>query len=321
MDEFTLIETLIAPRAGQRDDVLLGIGDDGAIVRAPPGEDLVIVADTIVEAVHFPRNFPASEVGYRALAVNLSDVAAMGAEPRWATLGLTMPRSDPDWLRAFVGGLVAAGAAHGIQLVGGDTTRGPLTVTVQVVGTVPAGQALVRHGARPGDRVWVTGTLGDAAAGLTLAMRATGSPLSAGETFLRERFARPTPRVAVGQALRGVATSCIDISDGLVADLGHIARRSGCDAVVFAASLPLSDALRDLDDVYVAHELALTGGDDYELCFTVPMAAEATLRARLAALGERATCVGEIRTGPGTVTVLDAGGEPRAPARGGYRHF
>jgi len=321
VDEFTLIERLIAPHAGRRDDVLLGIGDDGALVRPPPGEDLLVVADTIVEAVHFPHELPPSDVGYRALAVNLSDIAAMGGTPRWATLALTMPVSHPEWLRAFMAGFGAAGAAHRVQLVGGDTTRGPLTVTVQLIGSVPAGQALVRHGARPGDRVWVSGTLGDAAAGLPVAAAAAGSPPSGPASFLRERFARPTPRVALGRALRGLATSCIDVSDGLVADLGHIARRSHCDIVVAAASLPLSDALRAVHDDGAARELALTGGDDYELCFTVPPAAEASLRARLAELGEHATCIGEVQEGSGQVVVLDARGDPVIPVRGGYRHF
>jgi thiamine-monophosphate kinase len=315
VNEFELIYELIAPHAGARDDVLLGIGDDGAVVAPPPGESLVIVVDTVVAGRHFPPDLPAADIGYRVAAVNLSDIAAMAATPLWATLALTIPTADPDWVREFVHGLSAALLPAGTALVGGDTTRGPLSASVQIVGSLPPGTALTRHGARPGDLVCVSGTLGDAAAGLAL-WPPGPHPASARETLL-ERFRRPQPRLALGQRLRGLASSCIDVSDGLLAEAGHLARRSGCRLVLEAARLPLSAALRAVFPEREALEFALTGGDDYELCFTLPSSA-------LAALTDPGlppiTPIGRVETGSG-VDVLGPDGAPMARARPGFDHF
>lgn len=318
MDEFSLIAQLIAPVAGQRPDVCLGIGDDGAIVRPPPGEALVLVLDTLVEGVHFPRDFPPADIGFRTAATNLSDLAAMGATPLWATLGLTLPQPDVAWVRDFMAGLQAAFHPHGVQLVGGDTTRGPLCLSLQLTGAVPESLAIRRDGARAGDRLFVSGTLGDAAAGL--ACLSAPEPVTAATHFLRERFARPTARVGLGKALRGLATSGIDISDGLLADLGHLLARSGCGAELRIDQLPLSAALSATLDAESALHHALVGGDDYELCFTLPAD---TSEAALAALRQHCavTEIGCITAEAGTLRLADAAGPVAMPTDTGYRHF
>lgn len=265
MDEFDLIERYFAGR-GAGDDVVVGVGDDGAVLSVPKDRDLVVVVDTLVEDVHFPASLGAADLGYRAVAVNLSDIAAMGAEPRWMTLALTLRTAEPDWLEAFSAGLGDAAAAHGVALVGGDTTSGDqVVVSVQVGGYVEPGKALCRSGAAPGERVYVTGTVGDAAAGL--------ERLESGrESVLVARFRRPSPRVACGRALVGIASAAIDVSDGLYADLGKLAAASGVGAEIDLARLPLSDALEADCDVDAQRRFALNGGDDYELCFTAASA-------------------------------------------------
>lgn len=315
MDEFALIEKVLKPIAGSRDDVVLGIGDDGAVVQPSPGEELVVVADTIVAGVHFPPELAAADIGYRAVAVNLSDIAAMGAEPRWATLALTIPDSEESWLREFARGLHDALAAVEVALIGGDTTRGPLTVTVQIIGSVPRGKALTRDGARPGDTIYVSGTLGDAAAGLAILQR--GGPKTAAEQVLVSRFKRPTPRIALGQALRGIATSCIDISDGLLADLQHIAHRSGCGARIHADLLPLGPELLAGTDARSALHWAAAGGDDYELCFTIPNDGCPEILRHLAPWHR----IGAMTSVAGEVALLDHEDQPIILGRSGYRHF
>ena len=317
MDEFDLINQLIVPRAGTRNDVVLGIGDDGAIVRPPPGAELVVVADTLVRGVHFPLNMAAADIGYRAAAVNLSDIAAMGAEPRWATLALTLPTADRAWLGAFMQGLQEALAAAGVALIGGDTTAGPLTITVQIIGSVAPGAALTRHGAQPGDSVYVTGTLGDAAAGLRVMM--AGGASDPWASFLEARFKRPRARLEAGRLACGIASSCIDISDGLLADLGHLAQRSGCGAVIEAARLPLSPALRATYPPGAAQLLAATGGDDCELCFAVSPSRIAEFERLLAPVCALQS-IGVMERGTG-VRLLDANGAPIEVPSAGYRHF
>ena len=317
MDEFRLIDTLIAPRAVARPDVLLGIGDDAALVLPPQGEVLVLAIDTMVEGVHFLPGILPETLGYRLAAVNLSDLAAMGACPRWATLALTLPAVDPDWVRAFMSGLTSAFAPWQVALVGGDTTRGPLTLSLQLTGSVPSDAALTRHGACPGDQVFVSGTVGDAAAGLALAKADT--PREGSAVFLINRFERPEPRVALGLALRGTASACIDVSDGLLADLGHILDRSQCAARIELTHLPLSPALLAVANRETALEHALAGGDDYELCFTVPTRALASLEA-LREAGHIFTRIGEIVAGEG-LQLRDANGAAVVPRTGGYRHF
>ncbi|MFM7627681.1 MAG: thiamine-phosphate kinase, partial [Gammaproteobacteria bacterium] len=285
-----------------RADVVLGVGDDGALLRPPPGTDLVAVSDTLVEGVHFLVGSPAGSIGHRALAVNLSDIAAMGATPRWALLSLTLPQVEEAWLAGFARGFGALARAHGVALVGGDTTRGPMTLGVQVLGTVPTGEGLRRSGGRPGDALFVTGTPCDAAAGLALIMATAGAMADSGVAglrrdapadaleALRQRFLFPTPRIAEGEALRGLASACIDISDGLVGDLGKLAAASACAAVLDIDALPRSAALAAGFAPEAALRLICDGGDDYELLLAVPPAHIA----RVAAM-PGLTRIGELR--------------------------
>ncbi|HET7843384.1 MAG TPA: thiamine-phosphate kinase [Xanthomonadales bacterium] len=302
--EFQLIDLIARATARRRADVALGIGDDGAVLRVPRGRELVVAVDTLVAGVHFPRDTAPADVGWKSLAVNLSDLAAMGAEPAWATLALTLPEPDAQWVRAFARGFAALAKRHGVALVGGDTTRGPLCVTVQAHGFVPPRRALRRDGARAGDAVFVSGTLGDAAAGLAHPRVAP----------LRARLDRPTPRVALGLALRGVASAAIDVSDGLAADLGHVLDASGVGAALDVDAMPASNALRGA--VADLRALQLGGGDDYELCFTVP-AKRVDRVARIARdLRTPLTRIGTIERERG---LRDADG--RTLARSGYVHF
>lgn len=297
LGEFELIDRFFRDCGATRTDVVLGIGDDGALLRPPSGADLVAVSDTLVEGVHFPAGSPAESIGHRALAVNLSDIAAMGATPRWVLLSLTLPRVEEAWLAGFARGFGALARAHGVALVGGDTTRGPMTIGVQVLGTVPAGEGLRRSGGRPGDALFVTGTPGDAAAGLALIMAADGSAAGLRSDAsadaleaLRRRFLFPTPRIGEGESLRGLASACIDISDGLVGDLGKLAAASGCSAVLDLDALPRSAALAAGFTPEAALRSMLDGGDDYELLLAVPPAQVA----RVAAM-PGLTRIGELR--------------------------
>lgn len=254
--EFALIER-IRRRVAARDDVPLGIGDDAALLAVPPGHWLAVATDTLNDGVHFPADSHAADIGWKSLAVNLSDLAAMAAVPAWASLSLSLPRADDDWLEAFLDGFLALADAHGVALVGGDTTRGPLSVCVTVHGLVAAGQGLRRAGARVGDDVWVSGTLGDAAGALAQ-WRAGG----AADPALRVRLDRPTPRVALGRALQTIAHAAIDVSDGLLADLGHVCTASGVGAELELDALPASPALVSNFAVAARAGLQAGGGDD-----------------------------------------------------------
>lgn len=319
MAEFDLIDLIAQRCAVIRGDVRLGIGDDAAIVAVPPDQELVVCTDTLVAGVHFPRHTGAADIGWKSLAVNLSDLAAMGATPAWALLALTLPAADADFVAAFAEGFGELAAIHHVALIGGDTTSGPLSVTVTVHGLVPPGMALRRDGARPGDGVYVTGTLGDAAAGL----RAAGKGVAV-DTDVRAalvaRLDRPEPRVAAGAVLRGRASACIDVSDGLVADLGHVARRSGVAIDIEALHLPTSNALLAAFDDESRRALQLAGGDDYELAFTAGEADAHALMLDLARAGCAATRIGRVLEGSG-VRVLDAAGLPIALPRHGWEHF
>ena len=310
--EFDLIARIRA-RVATRADVVLGIGDDAALLAPPPGRQLVVTADTLNDGVHFPRGTSPADVGWKALAVNLSDLASMGAEPAWCTLSLSLPQSDPAWIEGFLDGFLDLAGQHGIALVGGDTTRGPLSIAVTAMGLVEPGRALRRDGARVGDEVWVTGTLGDAAGGLALLDR---EPVSA----LRARLDRPTPRVAAGRALAGIATACVDVSDGLLADLGHVCARSHVAAHLDVDALPASAALREAFGEADRIALQASGGDDYELCFTAPADAGADIDAVSAQLGLRFTRIGRIVAGEG-VHPVDAKSQPWSSPRRGYDHF
>ena len=319
VNEFELIDRYFKRGGVRRADVVIGIGDDGAVLKSRPDHELVVVTDTIVAGVHFPDVTAPADIGYRALAVNLSDLAAMGAEPAWCSLALTLPHADEEWLEGFAGGLLDLATRFDMQLIGGDTTRGPLCVTVTAHGWVPAGQALRRSGARPGDGVFVSGTPGDAAAGMRLVL-GKGRCEPGSEAVLVQRFLRPEPRVALGQFLRDIATSAIDVSDGLLADLNHILEASRTGAEVCVDRLPISPALRTCGNGDAAIECALAGGDDYELCFTVPAGREGLLRRWSAAEGVALTRIGHVVAAPG-LRLLDAGGQPLDRHISGYTHF
>lgn len=266
VDEFELIRRYF-DRAGNVDGVVVGVGDDGAVLEPTAGKQQVQVIDTLVEGVHYPKSFNPTDIGYRAVAVNLSDIAAMGATPRWMTLSLSMPTASEAWLGAFAEGLYTAATEFGVALVGGDTTSAPQVVTtVHISGEIDAGAALLRSGAQPGDTIYVTGTVGDAAAGLYGLLN--GEPVKR----LLSRFARPSPRIAYGQALLGIATAAIDVSDGLHGDLRKLLSASGVGAEIDIAKLPLSDTMLEHFAPERRCSFALGGGDDYELCFTAAAA-------------------------------------------------
>jgi len=313
MDEFELIRRYFRRDAAD-DDVLVGIGDDGAVLRPDATRVLTVVADTIVAGVHYPPDTDPADIGYRAVAINLSDIAAMGSRPRWMTLALSGPDFEPGWLEAFAGGMFEAADPSGVRLVGGDTTRGgEYVVTVQVIGESAADGVLTRGGARPGDLVYVTGTPGDAAAGLAILRK--GGPDNDDEEALVARFRRPTARLAAGMALAGKASAAIDLSDGLIGDLGKLADASGVAAVVNLETLPVSAAMRAAFAEPAATEFALGGGDDYELCFT---AAPGALDA-VDSGSTRFTAIGRIEAGSGVRCRRN--GEPVDYADSGYRHF
>lgn len=266
--EFDIIKQYFTRNFHESKSVLLGVGDDAAITSIPAGMEQVIAIDTLVEHVHFSDNTPAEEIAYKALAVNLSDLAAMGAIPAWFTLALTVPGVSESWLSDFSKGLFDLAEQFNMPLIGGDTTRGPLTISIQVAGFVPQGKALLRSDAQAGDHIFVTGKIGDGCAGL--AVQKTGSKDS-DDAFLLQRLHKPVPRIAFGQSLIGVANACIDISDGLLADVGHILEASEKGASIHLDKIPLSDACRNkLPQLNLSRLQLAQGGDDYELCFTVP---------------------------------------------------
>lgn len=318
MTEFELIRTYFAAPPVTRGDVTVGIGDDAAVVRVPPGRDTVITTDALVAGVHFFEDADPEAVGHKALAVNLSDLAAMGAEPVWFLLDLTLPRPSAPWLRGFAAGLAELARRYQVQLIGGDTTRGPLAVVITALGLVPEAKALCRSGARPGDRIYVSGALGDAA--LALAVSRGRHRLAAPErAAIGARLERPMPRVSEGMALRDIASSAVDVSDGLLADLGHVLQASGVGARLTLDSIPLSAAYRaHLSEV--GWDYALSGGDDYELCFTVPPAKREALEALTRERGFALTAIGEITSGAG-LQVYDSQGRSYRPPRLGHDHF
>jgi thiamine-monophosphate kinase len=315
LGEFELIERYFT-RPARR--AVLGVGDDCAVLAPTPGMQWCVSSDMLVEGRHFLSSVAPQRLGHKALAVNLSDLAACGAEPLACTLALALPRADEVFLQGFAEGLWALAERHGIELVGGDTTAGPLNICITVIGQVPAGQALLRSGARAGDQLWVSGTLGDARAALEV-FRGTLEVPGAAFTTLRRAMELPEPRVALGQRLRGVASSAIDVSDGLLGDLGHVLRRSAVGARLDVDMLPRSAQLAALPPA-VQLECLLHGGDDYELLFTAaPARREAVLGAAREA-GVPVSCIGRIEADPGLV-VTDGRGQALAVERGGFDHF
>ena len=325
LTEFELIDRFFRQAEGgatRSRGVLLGIGDDAALLAPTAGSELVASVDMLVAGRHFFADVDSEALGHKALAVNLSDMAAMGATPRWALLAGALPDADPRWLDGFARGFFALAAAHGVELVGGDTTRGPLNLCVTILGEVPAGEALLRGGARAGDSIWVSGVLGDAS--LALAHRAGRVVLSHDEAAACESaLLRPTPQVALGVQLRGLASAAVDVSDGLVGDLGHVLAASKLGAVLELAAIPRSTALgRQLDGS--AHDIAmqclLAGGDDYELCFTVSPSCDSRVAALAAELGLALHRVGTIVAGRDLI-VRDPFGRPIEKLPRAFDHF
>ena len=316
MGEFDLIERFFK-RPAQRQP--LGVGDDCALLAPAPGTQLAVSSDMLVEGRHFLPDADPRQLGHKCLAVNLSDLAACGARPLAFTLALALPAADEAWLAPFSEGLLALADAHGCELVGGDTTRGPLNLCITVFGEVPTGQALLRSGARPGDDLYVSGTLGDA----RLALQALRGEVQVSAPVLaaaRERLDRPTPRVALGLALRGLATSAIDISDGLLGDLGHVLRASGVGATVDADAAANLLATADAVGPELRRAYTLAGGDDYELAFTAPPAACEAVRAAAAQADTRVTRIGQIEVAQG-LRLVDAHGQPVPGHFASFDHF
>lgn len=326
MGEFDLVEIIRERTALSRGDVRLGIGDDAALLAPPSGQQLVACTDTLVAGVHFPVGTAPDDLGWKSLAVNLSDLAAMGATPAWALLALTLPQADARFVEHFADGFAQLAGQFNLALVGGDTTQGFLSVTVSAFGFVPEDRALLRSGAKVGDAVFVTGTLGDAAAALRCLDRTdlrAGALLSAPANTREEliaRLNRPEPRIAAGLALRDVANACIDVSDGLLGDLAHVCEASGAGAEIDADALPMSSALLALFDAVERRDFALSGGDDYELCFTASVDRADRIAADFARLGYGATRVGRIVEQSG-VRVRDANGNQIETSNRGWRHF
>jgi thiamine-monophosphate kinase len=321
LSEFDIIAKYFQQQYTQRDDVLLGVGDDCAVLKPATDEALVVTMDTLVAGVHFPRETAAFDIGHKVLAVNLSDLASAGAEPQWITLSLTLPEVDEAWLKGFCDGLFELAQQFNVQLVGGDMTRGPLTITLQAHGCVPPQQALRRDGARPGDGVYVSGVLGEAATGLRILQQSDSVAHldAATKSHCVQRLNRPQPRIALGMALRDVASAAIDISDGLAADLQHILDASHCGAQIKAENLPVNTLVLQGCPEQQVYEWALTGGDDFELCFTV----SPDRQHLLGNISQRTQCaitrVGVVGAESGLHCLYQ--GEKVALDALGYRHF
>jgi thiamine-monophosphate kinase len=316
--EFQLITRYFCGLTSLADDVVYGIGDDAAVVSIPAGYELVVSADTLVSDVHFPAGTDPYDIGFKALAVNLSDLAAMGAEPRWVTLCLTLPGVDNDWLAKFSRGFADPANRYNVCLVGGDTTRGPLSISVQIMGIVRKGTAISRGGARAGDHIFVTGELGAAALALSL-LKDADARHSMDDCLAR--LNRPEPRVEVGRALTSIASAMIDISDGLAADLGHLLENSGVSAFVEPERVPVCRQLQQVKDRNRYWQLAFASGDDYELCFTAPEESVQRLEAISNELQLPITDIGRIVEGEGRIKWVSANGEEMRLSLRGYRHF
>ena len=321
LTEFQSIRDYFSKQTIQRPDVLLGIGDDCALLSVPQDKQLAMSVDTLVSGVHFPEHTSAEDIGYKSLAVSLSDLAAMGAEPAWVSLALTMPRLEETWLTDFCRGFFTLAQRYNVQLVGGDTTTGPLVVTTQIHGYVAQQQALRRSGAKPGDLIYVTGNIGEAGLGLLLVQQKLELPPQFAElkNHLIARLNRPTARVEVGLALRGVASAAIDISDGVAADLNHILTMSEVGASINATALPVSECFPAVSHRVGGVKQPLTAGDDYELLFTAAPQMQDRVQRIAEHLQCKITCVGEIQAAPGLRCYLN--GELLQLNVLGYEHF
>lgn len=316
--EFDIIRQYFTS-AIERKDVVLGIGDDAAVLSIPRDHQLVQSVDTLVAGIHFPDETSPQDIAYKALAVNLSDMAAMGAEPAWFTLAITLPNDDEVWLKAFSESLSALAEKYNVQLVGGDTTHGPLCISITINGFVPTNKALTRNTAQQGDKVYVSGTIGDAA--LALAAWQGQCLLSEDTVYvLNEKLNRPKPQIELGLLLREFATSCIDISDGVVADLKHIMDSSNVGANIYFEKIPLSEEFNlNLTDDTLIISLVLAGGDDYELCFTIPSNKQDEFEIIAEENNLPITCIGEIENQPGIRCIKD--NKEIDIKNTGYQHF
>ncbi len=326
MGEFDLIARYFTRPVRAGGAAALGVGDDCALLAPRPGMHLAVSSDMLVEGRHFFAGVDPRTLGHKALAVNLSDLAACGARPLAFTLALALPQADAPWLQAFADGLFALADAHGCELVGGDTTRGQLNLCITVFGEIPAGQALLRGGARAGDDIWVSGTLGDARLALEALLGHIQLPAGA-LAHARQRLEQPTPRVRLGQRLRGIASSALDVSDGLLGDLGHILAASGVGAEIelaktteLIASSALFTGPGAIFDAKLLHQCTLAGGDDYELAFTAAPARRAAVQAAARQAGVAVTRIGRTTAAPG-LRLLDAQGQPQSPAWASFDHF
>ena len=298
----------------------LAVGDDAALLRAQPGMQLAVSTDMLVAGTHFFADTDPEDLGWKTLAVNVSDLAAMGATPRWAFLALALPGADEAWIAAFARGFFACADAHGVDLAGGDTTRGPLTLSVTIIGEVPQGEAITRAGGRAGDDLWVSGQPGMAALGLA-ALRGEAQLSTAGSAACIAALQRPQPRVALGLALRGIATAMLDVSDGLLGDLGHILECSGTGAIIDVGALPLATLREAGADEALARRCLLGGGDDYELLFAAPASRRADVEALAGRLGLALHRIGTLTPEPGALWLREADGRLVPGTRSGYDHF
>lgn len=318
MNEFSLIEVFFKNPAARRSDVVFGIGDDAACVEVPAGYQLLISMDTLTAEVHFKSDWDAYDIAWKAVMVNISDIAAMGGEPCWITLALTLPDADEGWIKRFSQGLHAALARYNLTLIGGDTTKGPLSITLTVHGLIPSGLAVTRSGAKPGDKIWVSGTLG--AAALAVSFLGDGKNPEAGDlAIMMNKLLRPVPRVDLAEILRTFAVAAIDISDGLAADLNHICTASKTGACLNRESIPVHPCVKKYrsDD---AVELALHGGDDYELCFIIAAEQEKAFISMLKSSRISSTCIGRIEETPG-LRMMNKTGKVSTLDPRGYSHF
>jgi thiamine-monophosphate kinase len=318
--EFSLIARYFDRVRRARLDVETGIGDDCALLNIPDKQTLAISTDTLVSGNHFLPDISPVDLAHKALASNLSDLAAMGADPAWLTLAITLPEVDEDWLEAFSDSLFEQINYYDMQLIGGDTTRGPLSMTLGIYGYVPAGRALKRSGAKPGDWIYVTGTPGDSAAGLAILQDRLHVDNEQDAQWLVKRHLRPTPRILQGQALRDLASAAIDLSDGLSSDLGHIVKASDCGAMLDMDAMPFSDAMRRQVEPEQALRWSLAGGEDYELCFTVPERNRGALDVAIGHLGVPFTCIGQMSADVEGIQ-FSRDGKPVSFDLKGYDHF
>lgn len=318
MSEFDLINQYFKTAAINREDVVLGIGDDCALLSPPPGKHLAVSTDTLICGVHFPENTKPEDIGYKSLAVNLSDLAAMGAEPAWVSLAISLPEVDHQWIASFMTGFSELARLYNVSLIGGDTTRGPLSVTITVTGFVSAQSALKRSAAKPGDSVFVTGTLGDAR--LALDALLNNEPVHSSFEYCLNRLNRPQPRVEAGLTLSAYQVAAIDLSDGLLADLGHICKASNTGAVIHLDKLPLSNELKDYYAPHPDWQTILTAGDDYELCFSCAKRKAAAIMAEFKSKDIAVTCIGEITESHDIQCLLPDGSQLNIKQKG-YNHF